>query len=221
MTITIAAPDAGIDAWSTVSETACRPQRVLVVDQNELVQAGMRALLVGEPWVASCFTAGSVEMAIEVARRAQPQLILLSMSVRGRSGLELCRELRERMPLTKVILMSSEGRVSTSLGQANGAVGFIPQGLPAMAIVATVKRAAEGEKVFPKAPDGEQRAALSQRELDVLQHLVTGLSNPEVAAQLHLSRHTIKQHTSMVYKKLGVRNRAQAASRAQELGLVA
>ena len=59
------------------------------------------------------------------------------------------------------------------------------------------------------------------RELDVLQHLASGLSNPEVAASLNLSRHTVKQHTSAVYRKLGVRNRAQAASRAQELGLVA
>lgn len=208
-------------AHEVLSETACRPQRVLIVDEHELVQAGLRALLSGEPWVASCFTAGSAEMAVKVARRAQPQLILLSMSIRGRSGLEVCRELRARMPLAKIVLMSAEGRVSTSLGQAHGAVGFIPQGLSASTIVATVKRAAEGEKVFPKAADSEHRASLSQRELDVLQHLVSGLSNPEVAAELHLSRHTVKQHTSMVYKKLGVRNRAQAASRAQELGLVA
>jgi len=55
----------------------------------------------------------------------------------------------------------------------------------------------------------------------VLQHLAAGLSNPEVAQQLNLSRHTVKQHTSVVYRKLGVKNRAQAASRAQELGLVA
>lgn len=212
-------PETRTHEWT--SETACRPQRVLIVDEHELVQAGLRALLSGESWVASCFTAGSAEMAVEVARRTQPQLILLAMSVRGHSGLELCRELRARLPLAKIVLMSAEGRVSTSLGQAHGAVGFIPKGLPASTIIATVKRAAEGEKVFPKAVDGDRRTALSQRELDVLQHLVSGLSNPEVAAELHLSRHTVKQHTSMVYKKLGVRNRAQAASRAQELGLVA
>jgi len=215
----VQAPETRAHDWP--SESACRPQRVLIVDEHELVQAGLRALLSGESWVASCFAAGSPEMAVEVARRAQPQLILLSMSIRGRSGLELCRELRARMPLAKIVLMSAEGRVSTSLGQAHGAIGFIPQGLPASTIIATVKRAAEGEKVFPKAVDGERSTSLSQRELDVLQHLVSGLSNPEVAAELHLSRHTVKQHTSMVYKKLGVRNRAQAASRAQELGLVA
>jgi two-component system response regulator DesR len=61
---------------------------------------------------------------------------------------------------------------------------------------------------------------LSPRELDVLQQVSSGLSNPEVANLLNLSRHTVKQHTSAVYRKLGVRNRAQAASRAQELGLL-
>ncbi|WP_170931266.1 response regulator transcription factor [Aeromicrobium sp. PE09-221] len=203
-------------------DTACRPQRVLVVDDHELVQAGLRALLARESWVTMCLGASSAEMAVEVARRAMPQLILVSMSVRGQSGLDLCRELLARMPHVRVVLMSSEGRVSTSLAQAHGAVGFIRKGMPAAAIVTAVKRVAEGEKVFPKAmSELDDVVALSKREMDVLQHLVSGLSNPEVAARLHLSRHTVKQHTSTVYRKLGVKNRAQAASRAQALGLVA
>ncbi|MEU5060162.1 MULTISPECIES: LuxR C-terminal-related transcriptional regulator [unclassified Streptomyces] len=99
------------------------------------------------------------------------------------------------MPYVKVVLLSGEGRMSAALASAHGA------------------------RVFPK---DERPAAmrLSKRELDVLQHLVLGLSNPEVAAVLNLSRHTVKQHTAAVCRKLGVRNRAQAASRAQELGLV-
>jgi ATP/maltotriose-dependent transcriptional regulator MalT len=62
---------------------------------------------------------------------------------------------------------------------------------------------------------------LSTRERAVLQQVASGLSNREVGASLHLSRHTVKQHTSAVYRKLGVRNRAEAASRARELGLLA
>jgi ATP/maltotriose-dependent transcriptional regulator MalT len=78
---------------------------------------------------------------------------------------------------------------------------------------------AEGGRVFPKG-QAAPRVKLSKRELDVLHHLAAGLSNPETAATLNLSRHTIKQHTSSVYRKLRVRNRAEAASRAQELGLL-
>jgi DNA-binding NarL/FixJ family response regulator len=202
-------------------EDVCRPQRVLIVDENELVQAGLKAVLSNESWVSACFGAGSLEMALDVARRKQPQMILVSTSVRGASGLEFCRLLRERLPLAKVVLMSSQGKVSTSLATAHGAVAFLPQHLPTAAILTVLKRVAEGAKVFPREQASEPSVSLSRRELDVLRHLVCGLSNPEVAAALNLSRHTVKQHTSVVYRKLGVRNRAQAASRAQELGLVA
>lgn len=205
-----------VTAW-----TRCCPQRILVVDEHELVQAGIRAILSEEAWVAACFGASSAEMAWDVARRHQPQLLLLSMSLRGRSGLELCKLFKQRMPYVKVMLMSGHGKVSASLAAAHGAAGFIPLGMPTAGIATVVKRVAEGGRVFPRQPEDLDGAQLSRRELDVLQHLVSGLSNPEVAALLCLSRHTVKQHTSSVYRKLGVRNRAQAASRAQELGLVA
>lgn len=199
----------------------CQAQRVLVVDEHELVQAGLRALLVREPWVASCFGATSAEMAWEVARRHLPQLVLVSTSIGGHSGLELCGIFKERMPHVKVMLMSSEGRVSASLATAHGAVGFLYKQMPTARILAAVRRVAEGAREFPRGTETTAGVQLTKRERDVLQHLVAGLSNPEVAARLNLSRHTVKQHTSAVYRKLRVRNRAQAASRARELGLVA
>ncbi|WP_158890836.1 LuxR C-terminal-related transcriptional regulator [Amycolatopsis anabasis] len=211
------APPGGV---RTVLEDRCQLQRVLVVEEHELLQAGLRAVLLDEPWVASCLGAGTAEMAWQVARRHQPQLVLVSTSLGGRSGLQLCREFKARMPHMRVVLMSGEGRVSAALALVHGAVAALPKQLPTAALVAAVKRVAEGARVFPK-ETVPMPVQLSKRELDVLRHLVSGLSNPEVAASLNLSRHTVKQHTSAVYRKLGVRNRAQAASRAQELGLVA
>lgn len=203
-------------------EDRCRPQRILVVDEQELIQAGLRAVLSREVWVEGCLGAGSVEAAWAAALRHQPQLILLSTTVSGTSGLELCRAFRERLPCVKVVLMSGDGRVAAALAMANGAVGFVPKQTPVAGIVQALRRVAEGSRVFPTAPHAtEASVQLSRREHDVLQLLVGGLSNPEIALRLHLSRHTVKQHTSVVYRKLGVRNRAQAASRAQELGLVA
>jgi DNA-binding NarL/FixJ family response regulator len=206
-------------APADILEDRCQLQRVLVVDEHELVQAGLRAVLMNEPWVASCLGAGSAELAWQVARRHQPQLALVSTSLGGRSALELCHAFRERMPYVRVVLVSGEGRVSAALASTHGAVASLSKQMPTAAIVAALKRVAEGGRVFPK-DDVPGAVQLSKRELDVLQHLVLGLSNPEVAALLNLSRHTVKQHTSTVYRKLGVRNRAQAASRAQELGLV-
>ena len=198
----------------------CRPQRVLIIDDHELTQAGLRAVLGRESWVDSCFGAASIESAWNVALRHHPQIVLLSTAVQGRPGLELCRALLERMPYVKVMLMCGDGSVPASLAQANGAVGILPKQSTVAGIVAAVRHVAEGGRVFPKASVASDCAQLSNRELDVLRHLVSGLSNPEVAARLNLSRHTVKQHASVVYRKLGVRNRAEAASRAQVLGLV-
>ncbi|TGN65063.1 response regulator transcription factor [Nocardioides eburneiflavus] len=228
MTALLAERPADQDALVAVSNDVhdpdrCRPQRILVVDDMELVQAGLRALLTDQTYVASCLTAGSLQTAWDLVRRHQPQLVVLSTSVAGESGLVLCRHIRDHMPHVRVLLMSSEGRVSNSLARANGAIGFLPKHLPAPSILAVVERAVAGEQVFPRdsSADSEPESALSRRELDVLRNLVAGLSNPEMALALSLSRHTVKQHTSAVYRKLGVRNRAQAAGRARELGLVA
>ncbi|WP_370937434.1 LuxR C-terminal-related transcriptional regulator [Amycolatopsis sp. cg13] len=207
-------------AAGEIPDDRCQAQRVLIVEEHELLQAGLRAVLHDEPWVVSCLGVATADLAWQVARRYQPQLVLVSTSLPGRSGLELCRAFHARMPHVRVVLMSAEGRVSAALALVNGAVAALPKQMPTAVLVDSVKRVAEGERVFPK-ETVPLPVQLSKRELDVLQHLVSGLSNPEMALSLNLSRHTVKQHTSAVYRKLGVRNRAQAASRAQELGLVA
>lgn len=197
----------------------CCLQRVLVVDENDLVQAGLRAVLKQQPWVASCLIARSFDVAWQVAQRHNPQLVVVSMSLGNREALRLCQVLRERMPHVRVVLMSGEGRVSAAMARRYGAVATLSKQMPQQGITAALRRVAEGAKIFVKeTPSAEGR--LSPRELDVLQNLAAGLSNPEMAKELNLSRHTIKQHTSAVYRKLGVRNRAEAASRGQELGLL-
>ncbi|MEU5060142.1 MULTISPECIES: response regulator transcription factor [unclassified Streptomyces] len=211
--------DLGTMPAGPAAEDRCRLQRILCVDENELVQAGLRSILSDEPWVASCLVAPSAEMAWHVAQRHHPQLVLVSASLGGKSGLELCRMFKEHMSHVRVVLMSGEGRMSASMALQHGAVASLSKHMPRAAIAAALRRVAEGARVFPV--DARPPAVqLSPRELDILQHVASGLSNPEVAASLNLSRHTVKQHTSAVYRKLGVRNRAQAASRAQQLGLL-
>lgn len=202
-----------------VSDTCC-PQRVLIVDESELVQAGMRAVLAKQPWVDSSYSLGSFDQVTEVIQRKKPHILLLSTSVEGVSGLKFCKELRERFPLLKIVLMSNQGCISMSLAQSHGANGFLPLQSPILTINAVLERVAEGKNVFPRGTTSETNVVLSQREKEVLQQIVTGLSNPEVASVLNVSRHTVKQHASELYRKLGVRNRAQAAARAHELGLV-
>lgn len=198
----------------------CRPQRVLVVDESELIQAGLRALLAGLPWVDSCLLAGSAEQAVQVVRRRQPQLVLVSASLEDRSSEDLCSWLREHLPHIRVVLLANEGRIPAALAHSLGAAGALSKHMPRHALVDALQRVAEGARVYPKCIEAPG-TQLSQRELDVLRHLAMGQSNPEIGRDLNLSRHTVKQHTSAVYRKLGVLNRAAAAIRAQELGLLA
>lgn len=204
----------------THSVDGCLPQRLLVVDEHPLLSAGLRALLAGEPWVTSCIVVGSASAAWKVTQRRRPQLVLISASLDGRSGFALCRALKDAMPEIKVVLMSQEAPVPAALALRHGAVASLPKQMPPAAMVDAVKRVAEGCRVFPK-DSAHSVTRLSKRELDVLRHVASGLSNPEVAVRLNLSRWTVKQHTSAVYRKLGVRNRAEAASRGQQLGLIA
>lgn len=194
-------------------------QRVLVVEEHRLVSAGLRAILADEAWVGSCLVADTAEDAMQVIRRHHPQIVLVSTSLGDWAGPDLCRTLRDQMPHIKVVLMFGDGRVPAALAASLGTVAALSKLLAPGAIVMAIKHVAGGGRVFPKG-QAAQHVKLSTREMEVLVHLSSGMSNPETAARLKLSRHTIKQHTSAVYRKLGVRNRAEAASRAQELGLI-
>ena len=197
------------------------PKRVLVIDDQELVQAGLRAILSTEPWVAKCYGATDAESAEAILRRVRPHVVLIDVCVNGVSGLEISRRLLTAQPHVKTMLMSSTTRVPTSTARSYGLSGCIPKAWRAAAVSEAVRRVASGVSVFPREDESTTSLRLSAREVEILEQLVKGLSNPEIANVLFLSRHTVKQHTCAVYKKLGVRNRAEAVGKARELGLVA
>lgn len=195
-------------------------QRVLVVDEFEMVQEGLWSILTEQPWVASCLVASTAETAWQIARRQHPQVVLISSTLADDAAFALCRAFRERMPHVRVVLTAADGRISAAAGRLHGAVGYISKQMPATAIVDALRRIVEGDRVFPKAQYAEGGVRLTARELDVLRRVASGCSNGEVANALCLSRHTIKQCVSEVYRKLDVRNRTEASGRARELGLL-
>jgi two-component system response regulator DesR len=178
--------------------------------------------LTSATWVARCVGAGNGADAVDVARRYDPHVALVDVCVGAESGLDICRSLLAESPEMRVLLMSGAGQITPAVARAAGAHGFVSKDWKAAAMIEAARLASAGRHVFVKhETDQSGVESLTARERDVLLHLARGLSNPEVASVLNLSRHTVKQHTSAVYKKLGVRNRAEAASRAQRLGLAA
>jgi two-component system response regulator DesR len=194
--------------------------RLLVVDDHDVVGWGLRLTLGELPWVAECAVARTGAEALALARRLRPQVALVDLLLGGESGAELCERLREASPGTRVLLLSGAGSISVAAARAVGASGFVPKSRSAADIARAVRLVALGRDVFE--PDGgaAPAVALSGREADVLRLVAAGRTNREIASELFLSPHTVKEHTSALYRKLGVRNRTEAVQRAQRLGLL-
>lgn len=210
--------------WSLMTTQADRPPdqgrlRVLVVDDHDVVHWGFRLMLGQQEWVQRCLSARNAHEALELTRRYEPHVAVIDLFVGEESGPEICERLREAAPSLKVLLISGAGRISATAARAAGATGFVIKDLPAVDIARSVRMVGMGMTVFPPQAD-PQGVELSDRERQVLDHIGSGATNREIAESLHLSPHTIKEHSSGLYRKLGVRNRAEAVQRAQRIGLI-
>ena len=205
-----------------MSETTQRRLRVLVVDDHDVVHWGFRLMLGQQPWVQRCLSAGSSEEAIELTRRYEPHVAVIDLFLGDESGVDVSARLQAARPGLKVLLVSGAGQISANAARAAGAAGFVSKDLPAADIARAVRMVGLGHSVFPPQdqPPAADTVQLSAREREVLGLLGSGATNREIAGTLHLSPHTIKEHTSTLYRKLAVRNRAEAVSRGQQLGLL-
>ena len=192
--------------------------RVLVVDDHDVVQWGFRLLLGEQRWVDRCLAASTAEEAVETARRLEPHVALVDLFLGQRSGAELCETIREVSPQTRVLLISGAGVISPFVARSAGASGFISKEWSAVDVVKAVRMVSLGTEVF--ADHTPLDSPLSEREQEVLSLIATGSTNKEIAGHLHLSPHTVKEHTSAIYRKLGVRNRAEATRQAQRLKIL-
>jgi DNA-binding NarL/FixJ family response regulator len=197
-----------------------RKLRVLVVDDHDVVHWGFRLMLTQQPWVERCVSAHSGEEAMAMAERYRPHVALVDLFIGEESGAEICEQIRANEPSTRVLLFSGAGEISPHAARAAGASGFAYKDWSAARIAAAVRAVGMGKAVFGR-QDRQGALGLTDRERAVLELMASGATNPEIAEQLHLSKHTIKEHTSSVYRKLGVRNRTEAVQRGQRLGLLA
>jgi DNA-binding NarL/FixJ family response regulator len=196
-----------------------RPRlRVLVVDDHDVVHWGFRLLLADQPWVERCLTARDADQARDLARRYEPHVALVDLFLGEHSGAELCEALRRESPTTRVLLISGAGWISPQAARVAGASGFVSKDSGADEVAAAIRTVGRGGTVFAQSPEAPS-SPLSPREREVLVLLASGATNREIADKLHLSPHTVKEHTGKLYRKLDVRNRAEAVQRAERLGL--
>ncbi len=196
-----------------------RKLRVLVVDDHDVVHWGFRVLLGEQPWVARCQSARGGQEALALLPTLRPDVALVDLFLAGESGADVCASIRRLSPDTRVLLISGSGRMSPAAARAAGASGFVSKDWEAREVARAVRAVGMGMTMF--APTSEQPAPLlSEREREVLDLIAAGSTNREIASTLYLSPHTVKEHTSALYRKLGARNRADAVQRAQRVGLL-
>ena len=196
-----------------------RKLRVLVVDDHDVVHWGFRVLLGEQPWVERCLAARTGDEALRLLPSLRPDVALVDLFLAGESGADVCDSIRKASPTTRVLLISGAGRMSPAAARAAGASGFVSKDWDAREVARAVRMVGLGMTVFE--PTSEQPAPmLSEREREVLDLIAAGSTNREIAEQLFLSPHTVKEHTSAVYRKLQARNRAEAVQRAQRIGLL-
>jgi DNA-binding NarL/FixJ family response regulator len=199
-----------------------RPVDVLVVDDHQVVHWGLQIMLSRLSWVEEVFCARTADEAEAIARDRRPEIAVIDLFVGEDSGPKICERLHLACPGLRVLLISGAGHISPRAAAACGADGFVAKDARGVDILRAVRAVALGESAFSESLDPPGPSpALSEREREVLALLATGATNREIAQRLDLSPHTVKEYASSVYRKLEVRNRAEAVQRATTLGLAA
>jgi two-component system response regulator NreC len=200
---------------------------VLLVDDHSLVRRGFRRMLEDEPDMEVVGEAGDGEESIRLAKELHPHVVVMDCALPGMNGLQATRQIIENSPETAVLMLSMHTE-NTWVRQAieAGAKGYVLKDALDLELGAAVRRVAAGETVFdPKVAQrsvlkGERSAALTQRELEVLQMIVDGKSNKEIATALDLSANTVAVHRANIMNTLGIHKTAELVVYAIRAGLV-
>jgi DNA-binding NarL/FixJ family response regulator len=208
--------------------------RVVVVDDNDLLRAGLVTVLTSDPDVEVVGEAVDGPAAVRLCRESRPDVVLMDVEMPGGDGLAATEELSVEAPDVRVLILTMfdlDDYVADALRA--GAAGFLLKTTPPRELVAAVKACAGGETKLgpsviarlvdsyvnrPREPVAEI-ADLTERELDVLRAMARGLSNVEIGRELYLAETTVKTHVARILSKLGVRDRVQAVVLAHRSGL--
>jgi two-component system NarL family response regulator len=201
--------------------------RVVVVDDQELFRRGLTMLLGVEPDIEVIGEAGDGNSAIELVLEKMPDVVLLDVRMPKRSGLEACMRIKEQAPSVRIIMLTvsdEEGDLYEAV--KNGASGYLLKDSSIDEVAQAIRVVAEGQSLISPSmaaklidefkeisrTDREAGSAprLTDRELEVLRLVATGLNNREVAKQLFISENTVKNHVRNILDKLQLHSRMEA-----------
>ncbi|SER00729.1 two component transcriptional regulator, LuxR family [Lentzea xinjiangensis] len=205
--------------------------RVFLVDDHEVVRVGIRELLSASPDLEVVGEAGSVTEALTMVPAANPDVAVLDVRLPDGNGIELCRELRSRLPELNVLMLTSftddEALFDAIMA---GASGFVLKRIVGTDLTAAVKTVAAGQSLLDarstaallnrirrEREQGDPVRALTEQERTVFDYIGDGLTNRQIAEKMFLAEKTVKNYVSHLLAKLGLERRTQAAVLASQL----
>ena len=205
--------------------------RILLVDDHEVVRAGLRALLESQEDMTVVGEAGTVADGVRRVGHDLPDVVVLDVRLPDGSGVEACREIRSRFPDVKVLMLTSfadeEALMAAILA---GASGYVLKRVKTGDLVDDVRRVGAGEslldpamteRLFARLRSGPRNdpllSRLTDQELVIVQHIAEGKTNKQIADEMFLAEKTVKNYVSNLLSKLGMARRSEAAAYAARL----
>jgi DNA-binding NarL/FixJ family response regulator len=205
-----------------------RSLRLLVVDDHEVVRQGLVSLLERREHFQVVAEAGTAAEAVEMARKFEPDLVVMDVRLPDGSGIEACREIRAEFPATRVVILTSypdeEAVLSAIIA---GASGYLLKQIRGRDLVSALESVGRGESLLDPAVTEkvldrvrriatgtytDEMAQLTQQEQKILLLVAEGKTNKEIASEVFLSDKTVKNYVSSILSKLNLERRAQAAA---------
>jgi two-component system response regulator DevR len=201
--------------------------RIMLVDDHEVVRMGLRTLLERRRGFSIVGEAGTVAEALEAARRLTPDVIVMDIRLPDGNGVEATREIRDQLPGTKVIMLTSYADDEAIYGSIMaGASGYLLKQTRGQNLAEAIERVAKGESLLDPAVtdkvlermramargEGDELSALSEQERKILGHIAEGKTNKEIAGVVFLSDKTVKNYVSSILSKLNLHRRSEAAA---------
>ena len=200
--------------------------KVVLVDDHEVVRAGLRALLDSQDDLTVVGEAGTAEEGVRRVGFDEPDVVVLDVRLPDASGIEACREIRSRFPEVRVLMLTSfadeEALMAAILA---GASGYVLKRIKSDDLVSDIRRVGAGEslldsemtdRLFERLRNGPKEdpllSALTGQERTIVQHIAEGLTNRQIAEEMFLAEKTVKNYVSNLLAKMGMSRRSEAAA---------
>lgn len=192
--------------------------RVMLVDDHAVVRMGLASLIGTTKDLVVCGEAENGESAAKLAKRLRPDVVIMDLAMPGMRGAEATAAVLKASPSSKVLILTTFG-TATELSEAisAGATGAITKNISSSDLASAIRDTSAGirhlsPEITASLSNGCDESQFTQRQRDVIDSIIRGLSNNDIAALLGISKARVKQHLNEVYRKLGAANRAEAVA---------